>query len=136
MTKAYVTECIYSLFSSLDLTYENTTTFLDVTGNKYVGDDRMLDNGTKVSSRQCYCSDQDCVPSGALNISTCKYGAPVFLSMPHYYLADPSYTDAITGMNPDKEKHEFSLIVEPVSSFCKEAYCMSYYCNIRHLLIF
>lgn len=74
----------------------------------------MLDNGKNVSSRQCYCPNGDCGPSGALNISSCKYGAPAFVSMPHFYLADPTYRNAITGMSPDREKHEISMVIEPV----------------------
>lgn len=76
----------------------------------------MLDNGENVPSRQCYCLNGDCGPSGTLNISSCKFGAPAFVSMPHFYLADPSYVEAVTGLSPNKDKHELSVVLEPVSS--------------------
>jgi len=108
---------IPDICTSLDLSYENTTQFQAVTGNKYIGDDTMLDDGTNVQSRQCYCPNGNCGPSGTLNISSCKFGAPAFVSMPHFYLADESYRDAITGMSPTKEKHELSIVLEPTTGF-------------------
>ncbi|EZA51413.1 protein croquemort isoform X2 [Ooceraea biroi] len=101
--------------TSLKLSFDNTTQFQELMGNKYVGTEEMLDNGEMVPSRRCYCPNGDCGPSGTLNISSCKFGAPAFVSMPHFYLADPSYRDAITGMSPDKEKHELLMVVEPVT---------------------
>lgn len=43
-------------------------------------------------------------------------GAPVFLSFPHFYNADPYYVDAVEGLSPNKEEHELYIIVEPVST--------------------
>lgn len=101
--------------TSVTLIYSNRTTFKDLEGSRYVGDNTMLDNGKNVTSRKCYCPNGDCGPSGTLNISSCKFGAPAFVSMPHFYLADPSYTEAITGMFPNKEKHELSIVLEPTT---------------------
>ncbi|XP_014485901.1 PREDICTED: protein croquemort-like [Dinoponera quadriceps] len=106
---------INDICTSLNLVYENETTFQGLTGRKYIGDDKMLDNGNNVASRKCYCPDEDCGPSGTLNISNCKFGAPAFVSMPHFYLADSSYRDAITGMKPSREKHELSIVIEPTT---------------------
>lgn len=105
------------LFRSLNLTYDNMTTFQGLMGRRYVGDNKMLDNGTNVPSRKCYCADGNCEPSGVLNISSCKFGAPAFVSMPHFYLADPSYANMIVGMKPEKKKHDLSIVIEPVSNF-------------------
>lgn len=86
----------------------------------------MFDNGENVLSRRCYCPNGNCGPSGALNISSCRYGAPAFVSMPHFYLADASYRDAITGMSPDKEKHQISMTIEPVCILHKTFSSMLY----------
>lgn len=102
---------------SLNLVFENETTYQGITARRYIGDHTMLDNGNIAESRKCYCPDGDCGPSGTLNISTCQFGAPAFVSMPHFYLADSSYRDAITGMKPDREKHELSILLEPVSLY-------------------
>ncbi|XP_012526163.1 protein croquemort isoform X1 [Monomorium pharaonis] len=101
--------------TSLDLQYENTTEVQDITGNKYIANKYMLDNGKSVPSRKCYCPNGNCGPSGTLNISSCKYDAPAFVSMPHFYLADPSYRENITGMSPDENKHSLMLILEPTT---------------------
>lgn len=106
---------IPDICTSLKLSYENTTMFQDLIGKRYIGTEETLDNGAIDASRKCYCPNGDCGPSGTLNISSCKFGAPAFVSMPHFYLADPSYGEAITGMSPDKQKHEMSLVIEPVT---------------------
>jgi scavenger receptor class B protein 1 len=87
---------------------------LGITGTRFISDEDTFDNGTKVKSMKCYCEGVDCQPSGALNISLCKFGAPAFISLPHFYLADESYLYNISGMNPNKKDHEFILVIQPV----------------------
>ncbi|EGI68636.1 PREDICTED: protein croquemort-like isoform X1 [Acromyrmex echinatior] len=99
----------------VDLQFVETMKLEGITGNKYIGTKDMLDNGESIPSRRCFCPNGNCGPSGTLNISSCKFGAPAFVSMPHFYLADPSYTENITGMSPDKQKHELVIVLEPTS---------------------
>ncbi|KAI4463518.1 scavenger receptor class b type-1 sr-b1 [Holotrichia oblita] len=42
-----------------------------------------------------------------------RFGAPAFVSYPHFYLADRYYTDPIVGMEPNPDKHEFFITLEP-----------------------
>lgn len=42
-------------------------------------------------------------------------GAPVVLSFPHFYFADPSYLNAVEGLHPNSSIHSFHIDVEPVS---------------------
>jgi len=42
-------------------------------------------------------------------------GYPVVMSLPHFYLADEEYLDGVVGLNPTQEKHEVTLLFEPVS---------------------
>ena len=51
---------------------------------------------------------------GALNISKCQGGAPVFVSLPHF-LSGEYYQNLVTGLSPDREKHGTYLDVETVS---------------------
>lgn len=49
---------------------------------------------------------------------TCLYSpsdAPMFISHPHFYNADPSLVDAVEGLHPSKEQHGLFLDVHPVS---------------------
>lgn len=71
----------------------------------------------------CFCSGGVCNPSGVANISTCRFGAPVFVSFPHYYLADPYYIEQVEGLSPDKKLHEFHVDLEPVISASKSHLC-------------
>ena len=41
-------------------------------------------------------------------------GYPVVMSLPHFYLADDEYLDGVVGLNPTQEKHEVTLLFEPV----------------------
>ena len=44
-------------------------------------------------------------------------GAPIALSYPHFYQADPSYLDAVEGLEPDKDKHQFYVDISPEFGF-------------------
>ncbi|XP_053559378.1 lysosome membrane protein 2 [Bombina bombina] len=57
----------------------------------------------------------NCLPSGLLNVSACKQGAPIILSSPHFYQADESIVKSIVGMNPKKEDHETFLDISPLT---------------------
>jgi hypothetical protein len=51
-----------------------------------------------------------------MNVSACRFGSPMFLSLPHFLHADPELLDLVSGLQPDPEKHSFYFGVEPVSS--------------------
>ncbi|XP_078051658.1 scavenger receptor class B member 1-like [Augochlora pura] len=50
-----------------------------------------------------------------MNVSSCRYGAPVFASLPHFNRADSSLRDKVIGLNPDDEKHDFAITLEPTT---------------------
>jgi scavenger receptor class B, member 1 len=109
---------VVSVFSpemcrSVLLDYEGERDIHGVKTFKFSGGDRTVDNGTLYPENQCYCSG-DCVPSGLFNVSSCRFGTPVFMSFPHFYNADPFYHEQVDGMKPDKEKHQFFMSYEPV----------------------
>lgn len=87
-----------------------------VTGSKWIGDYRVFDNGENYEPNTCFCTGpaEDCpdLKPGVYNVSDCRFGAPAFISYPHFYLGDPSYADAFEGLNATQEKHEFSMALE------------------------
>ncbi|KAG7213401.1 hypothetical protein KM043_002686 [Ampulex compressa] len=71
-------------------------------------DSEVLDMG------QCYCNGE-CTPMGLLNVSACRYGAPAFVSLPHFYKGDPILTEQFVGLDPKEEKHNFHIVLEPTT---------------------
>lgn len=99
---------------SIKLRYQTEGSKFDIDAQKYRADEHFLDNGQKYEENKCFCTADHCpdLPSGVMNVSSCKFGAPAFLSFPHFYMADDSYRDAIDGMKPDETQHEFYLLMQ------------------------
>lgn len=41
-------------------------------------------------------------------------GAPIVISWPHFYDGDKSYADQSIGLQPEKDRHETFIVLEPV----------------------
>lgn len=97
--------------------YDSDYEVYGIKGYKWVADDSVFDNGKKYPEMSCFCSaDEESCPDllpGVFNASSCKFGAPAFVSFPHFYIADEVYQNAVEGMHPTKEDHEFSIAMEP-----------------------
>ncbi|XP_016055322.1 PREDICTED: platelet glycoprotein 4 [Miniopterus natalensis] len=69
----------------------------------------------------CFCTDREisnnCTYYGMLDISKCKEGKPVIISLPHYLHASPEIKESIEGLNPNEEEHSTYLDVEPITGF-------------------
>lgn len=48
-------------------------------------------------------------------MSKCRFGAPAYVSFPHFLDADPWYLNSVDGLKPDRKEHEFYIKAEPVS---------------------
>ncbi len=71
---------------------------------------------------ECFCMEEEdfkCFKSGVLNMAPCKREtrAPLALSLPHFYQADPSYLEAVGGLDPHKDRHQFFMDVVPEFGF-------------------
>lgn len=102
------------LCRSITYEYEKNVSVEGLNGYKFIAGDKLMDNGTIYPENKCFCNGE-CVPSGSVNASACRYGAPAFVSFPHFYNADLSYTNKIEGMHPNKKEHSFYITLEPVS---------------------
>lgn len=111
----------------------NDSTFLGVTGHTFVATEATFDNGTNVASRACYCSEEFCPPSGLLDVSECKFNAPAYVGLPHFHLADPSYAEAVTGLDPPSENDSFQLTLEPV---CIKLSELKKFVSEQHIITF
>lgn len=65
---------------------------------------------------RCYCRSEDhCPIKGTYDLFNC-IGVPIFLSLPHFYLADQKLLDDIaSGINPRKKDHMIFVHFETVS---------------------
>lgn len=115
--KGNITFFVSDVCRSLTLNYANDFERLGIVGSKWLADYRVFDNGQNYPPNSCYCTGEksscpDLLP-GVQNMSDCRFGAPVFASFPHFYLADPSYVNALDGIKPEASQHEFYLALEP-----------------------
>ena len=64
------------------------------------------------------------LPSGLLNISACTGGAPQYISLPHFYQADPALLDQFqpdSELRPDEELHSSHIELQPGTGAVLEA---------------
>jgi len=57
------------------------------------------------------------LPTGLLNVSACKYNSPAYVSLPHFYLADPALIHQFhpdSDLRPSQELHSAHLSLMPV----------------------
>ncbi|KAF2901037.1 hypothetical protein ILUMI_05149, partial [Ignelater luminosus] len=116
-SKDFIEMFIADTCKNYKLDFEEEVQVRGIPGYKYSARHSTLDNGTLVPENKCYCGGE-CVPSGTMNITSCAYGAPTFLSLPHFYGADPYYVAQVEGLKPEKSKHEFFVTLEPRIGFC------------------
>uniref|UniRef100_A0A8C9DMW1 Platelet glycoprotein 4 n=1 Tax=Prolemur simus TaxID=1328070 RepID=A0A8C9DMW1_PROSS len=69
----------------------------------------------------CFCTEKviskNCTSYGVLDISKCKDGKPVYISLPHFLHASPDVSEPIEGLNPNEEEHRTYLDIEPITGF-------------------
>uniref|UniRef100_A0A1A9WDM7 Scavenger receptor class B n=1 Tax=Glossina brevipalpis TaxID=37001 RepID=A0A1A9WDM7_9MUSC len=104
---------------TIPLDYKESQEIEGIKGYKYAGGQRSIDNGSLYPENKCFCGG-NCVPSGVMNISSCRFGSPVFMSYPHFYQADDFYLNQIEGLQPQSDKHEFYMILEPKTGISLE----------------
>ncbi|OQR69288.1 protein croquemort-like, partial [Tropilaelaps mercedesae] len=71
-----------------------------------------------IEENQCYCSkkkgkDLECFPNGVLDINKCQPEAPLVVSLPHLLYTSPAISEAVEGLSPNADLHEFFMDVEP-----------------------
>ncbi|KAJ8971442.1 hypothetical protein NQ314_000698 [Rhamnusium bicolor] len=98
---------------SVELTKAGDDILYGIEGHIYKGMEKNFDNGTVYPDMKCFIPEGVVQFSGVRNVSLCKFGAPAFVSYPHFYLADPFYRNDIVGMKPNKENHEVFISLEP-----------------------
>ncbi|KAL0101923.1 hypothetical protein PUN28_018466 [Cardiocondyla obscurior] len=72
------------------------------------------DDPDTINIGHCFCGGE-CTPVGLINITACRFGAPVFISLPHFYKGDPVLLDQVEGLAPNDKEHSFTVTLEPMT---------------------
>ncbi|BES94273.1 Scavenger receptor [Nesidiocoris tenuis] len=100
------------LCRTIYLVYNKEASFKGINGLEFIGSYDNIDSGIVDPETSCYATGEP-TPLGLHNITSCRYGAPFFVSYPHFYLGDPWLTTQVSGLQPNEDLHRFSLTVEP-----------------------
>ncbi|XP_029672759.1 scavenger receptor class B member 1 [Formica exsecta] len=103
------------LCRTLPLQYRGPVEKTGIKADLYTPPDVVFGQPNETTENECFCSDgiNNCPLQGLQDISPCQYSAPVYLSFPHFYKADPKLLDAIDGLNPMEKLHETYFKIQP-----------------------
>ncbi|KAM6155284.1 scavenger receptor class B member 1 isoform 2-T2 [Rhynchocyon petersi] len=97
---------------SMKLVYKEADVFQGIPTYRFVAPNTLFANGSVYPPNEGFCP---CLESGIQNVSTCRFGTPLFLSHPHFYNADPILAEAVTGLHPNGKDHSLFLDIHPVT---------------------
>ncbi|XP_007936301.1 scavenger receptor class B member 1 [Orycteropus afer afer] len=97
---------------SMKLVYKEAGVFRGIPTYRFVAPPTLFANGSVYPPNEGFCP---CLESGIQNVSTCRFGAPLFLSHPHFYNADLVLAEAVLGLHPNQQEHSLFLDVHPVT---------------------
>ncbi|CAL8277851.1 unnamed protein product [Merluccius merluccius] len=110
------------LCRSLYATYVEDVSVKGLPGYRFVPPSSVFANVTVNPDNAGFCVPAgNCLGSGVLNVSPCKQGAPVIMSSPHFYQADEKYVKGVFGMRPNKERHQTTIDIHPLTGIVLQA---------------
>ncbi|PAV83590.1 hypothetical protein WR25_14752 isoform A [Diploscapter pachys] len=113
---------IYDLCRTSYLTYDRDVTVEGIPGYRFV---LPADEFNTTNPDNCgFCNplkygayetpkDARCMPTGLLDLSNCQNGAPIMLSKPHFYQAEPVVSRFVPRFKPNYDADETMLDLEP-----------------------
>lgn len=111
-------DTIYTFSKNLPRTYDMVFSREVKLGNLNVYEfkfkDELYRRNKTDSSRDCLRKTGSVnLPDGLMDTSALTFGMPIALSPPHFYDYNGSWSDYLEGLNPNKEKHDSYMLVEP-----------------------
>ncbi|KAG9487610.1 scavenger receptor class B member 1 isoform X2 [Eleutherodactylus coqui] len=97
---------------SMKLVYEKKESFRGIPTFRYTAPNYLFANGSDYPPNEGFCP---CTASGVMNVSSCRFNAPLFLSFPHFYNADPLFAEAVDGLHPSEKLHSLFLDLHPLT---------------------
>lgn len=106
---------------SVSAEYSGTHDLKGIDVYRYVLPKATLASPTVNPDNMCYCLEEvvtrNCTLAGVLDVSSCRGGFPVYISLPHFLHGSPHLTEAVRGLSPSEEHHFTYLDVEPITGF-------------------
>jgi len=107
-------DLIFTYVSDLDrmvtLFTNQTFEYKGITMRRFMVPDIGMQNSTIFPQNALY---YQFGKAGVSNLTSCRGGAPIFMSKPHFLGADPFYFARLEGLNPDPELHNTHVDIEP-----------------------
>lgn len=114
MKKTFIEMFSNDLCRSLKFNFNKEIYVKGISSYEFIADHSLFANGTENPENSCYEPQTLFLPSGVFNTSVCRFGAPVFISQPHFLQADQYYLDMIgKGLSPNSSLHNTYLRIEP-----------------------
>ncbi|XP_063073188.1 platelet glycoprotein 4 [Engraulis encrasicolus] len=106
---------------SVSAAYSSTHNLKGIDVYRYMLTPNTLASPNVNPDNMCYCRDMEvtknCSMAGVLDVSACRDGYPIYISLPHFLYGSPELNQAIQGMSPHEEHHATYLDVEPITGF-------------------
>ncbi|XP_069476217.1 scavenger receptor class B member 1 isoform X2 [Ambystoma mexicanum] len=97
---------------SMTLAYQGSSDFRGIPTFRFTAPETLFANGTVYPPNEGFCP---CVASGVQNVSACRFNAPVFMSLPHFYMADPVFGQSVNGLEPSESEHSMFIDLHPLT---------------------
>lgn len=106
---------------AIPMNFDKEVTILDgqIPGYRYTMPFNIFDTPDKHAENQCFCdlNSGNCPLQGVFNSTPCNLGAPMFISLPHFYKADPILQNSILGLHPEQSRHDSFVVIHPTMGF-------------------
>ncbi|XP_071383176.1 platelet glycoprotein 4 [Centroberyx affinis] len=106
---------------SVSATFEGRADLKGIEVYRYTLPRSTLASPKENPDNQCFCTDpvvsRDCAMAGVLPVSSCRDGAPVYISLPHFLHGSSYLIEDVLGLSPSEEHHVTYLDVEPTTGF-------------------
>lgn len=108
---------IADICRSFDLEYMETIETMDQIHRYRYRMGPSTFNYTSSNDNHCYCkNNKSCPPDGLFDLGICAKDSPVFTSSPHFLFADQSLLNSVDGLQPNIDKHLFTMEFDHVSN--------------------
>lgn len=103
---------VRSICRSIYMRYSADSHVGEVETVRFTVPDEIFASGTSLPENRCFCEARDRCPEGGLMpVSSCRTGAPIMMSAPHFYQGSAKLIEDVDGVRPMKKAHETYLDV-------------------------